>query len=112
MQTLIIQNVTLTSALKLYQSSDRIPESWKEDVKSKATGVIQDGLFPHHKSFYYIDKDGVFWYRDFFGQAWHKRRPDKQGWVKYQNALAFNIHSKKLVERRDLEKHYAADTER
>lgn len=104
METIIEQTVTLEAALKLYKGLSRIPDSWVKDVESKATGVIQDGLFPHHKSFYYVDDEGRFWYRDFLGQSWKMRRPNREGWVKYQTALAFNIHSKKLVARRDLEK--------
>jgi hypothetical protein len=72
------------------------------DIATQATGIIRDGLFEHHLSF--TRNDGTyFYYKEFFGTGWHKRKPNAQGWVKYKNALAYNVNTHALVGRRKVE---------
>ena len=65
--------------------------------------TIQTGLFPHHVVTYYTE-NGYCYYKEYFGTGWHKRKIDKNGFIKFQNCLMMNPDTKELISRYDYEK--------
>lgn len=92
---------TLQQAIERHKNNHlTIPEISRE-IEERATGYIKDGLFNHHLSFYYLE-NGYFYYIEFFGLGWNKRKISRDHWVKYQNALAYNVQTGELCNRREI----------
>lgn len=95
---------TLNQALETYKNhyivKMTIDDSWINDTIRKSTDYIKDGLFDHHKSFYYVEGNYCY-YKDYFGRGWHKRKIDNNGFIKYQNALVMNPYTKEIKSRYD-----------
>ncbi len=91
--------MNLKEALLEHQNSIFTTKAQTAAISKKATGSIQTGLFSHHRVFYYFE-DGYFYYREYFGSGWHKRKPNKAGFVKFLNSLALNVKTLTFTDRR------------
>ena len=87
-------NITERS-LKNWIKDKRTDKSMKNELLEKTDFAIKDGLFKHHVSFFHIGADGYVYYMEYYGTGWKKRKPNKDGWIKYLNSLAVNIHTQK-----------------
>ena len=84
-------NITERS-LKNYVNHSLTDKSFSDELLEKTEVAIKDGLFDHHVSFGYA-RENHFYYFEFFGHGWNKRKINKDGWIKYLNSLAYNVYT-------------------
>jgi len=89
-------------SLKLFGNHSGTNKSLYNELLEKTDFVVKDGLFQHHVSFFHESIDGCFYYMEFFGNGWNKRKPNKDGWIKYLNALAYNVYTGEMKSKREI----------
>lgn len=87
-------------ALKNWINHPLTDKSQEDNLLEKTDFIVNDGLFDHHVTFFHIGADGCYYYKEFFGKGWHKRRPDNRGWIKFLNCLAYNVETGQIEGRR------------
>lgn len=93
----------LSDIIETHGNNPMTTDDNTNDIRAKATGYIKDGLFDHHVSFYYVE-DGYFFYKEYFGNGWNKRKIDENGFAKYLNSLMFNVNSRAIYSRSSYER--------
>lgn len=86
-------------ALKNWINHPLTDKKQKNDLLEKTDFIVKDGIFDHHVTFFHIGTDGFYYYKTFFGTGWNKRKPSKDGWIKFLNALAYNVNTGQIAER-------------
>lgn len=97
----IVGNYSLGKALEEHSQNRLVKEKSHKEVKEKASIAIKDGLFSHHVSFAF-EKDGFVYYKEYFAKGWKKRKPNKDGWIKYLNSLCYNVLDGRMLARSDI----------
>lgn len=71
----------------------------KDNLLEKTDFTVKDGMSEHHTTFFHVGVDGYYYYKTYFGKGWNKRKPNKEGWIKFLSSLAYNVHTGAISER-------------
>ena len=83
----------------MHRMGTLIDQEALDEKAATCTRSIRVGCFAHHRLFFKPLPDGKWVWADPF-HKWAPRRPNKDGWIKVETAMAYNVKTGRYRPRR------------